>query len=446
MQKNEFEKQMQQKMDELQIQPSESVWQNVQLQITKKKRRRWGVLLLLFGFIIISSAGYWILRSDNRTIQDNQYNKTDKKNSHQALTTDKPLAKTENKNHDETNKAPDQRVAIKSNQNVSEKIMAIPAKAIRIHNSSPENTSIELNEPKNLNTDTETEIEVNSYTDELKPELKKIDNMNELPGSTNVQENLLPPFLTTEIELKADTLVTNPPAKNTIAFKKVNNWKLGLSFSAGISGIANNFLGFNGDKSLSADTYSNNLPANGSGNIISPSRLQRSGAFTAGFIAEKNISKKKMISIGLNYKMFSTTNKVGERNDSSLRYSLENAVNSHHNYYHFLELPVSLKIQISAKKIPLFWDAGISISQLIGSNALQYNNGTTFYYQDNSLFNKSQIGFNTGVSASFFSMRNASLLFGPYVYYSITKFANEGLYKNQHFTFIGLKSQILFKK
>ena len=153
-----------------------------------------------------------------------------------------------------------------------------------------------------------------------------------------------------------------------------------------------------------------------------------------------------MITAGINYKLFSAKNKVGEKNDSSQQYSLNNAVNNYHHYYHFIELPISLKVRISTKNIPLFWDGGISISQLISSNALQFNNNSIGYYNNNSLFNKSQIGFSTGFSTMLFSDKNTSTLIGPYIYYGTTKIAEEGLYKNQHFSFIGLRSQILFKK
>ena len=54
MQENEFEKKLQQKMDALQFQPTEEVWQKVQAQVVEKKRRRRGIVFffLLSGLII----------------------------------------------------------------------------------------------------------------------------------------------------------------------------------------------------------------------------------------------------------------------------------------------------------------------------------------------------------------------------------------------------------
>ena len=137
---------------------------------------------------------------------------------------------------------------------------------------------------------------------------------------------------------------------------------------------------------------------------------------------------------------------VGERNDSLKSYSLTNAVNTYHNYYHFLEVPISLKVQLSSKKVPLYWDAGVLISQLISSNALQLNDASAAYSQNNSFFNKLQTGFSTGFSASLFSKRKTSVLIGPYIYYGSSKVAHEGLYKDQHFTFVSLRTQVSLKK
>jgi len=86
------------------------------------------------------------------------------------------------------------------------------------------------------------------------------------------------------------------------------------------------------------------------------------------------------------------------------------------------------------------------VSQLISSNALQYNQNSGWYYKDNTLFNKTQIGLNTALSASLFSRQKNSVLIGPYFYYSASSLANEGLYNKKHFVFTGLRAEIIFGK
>jgi hypothetical protein len=108
---------------------------------------------------------------------------------------------------------------------------------------------------------------------------------------------------------------------------------------------------------------------------------------------------------------------------------------------------VSLKFQLTKNNsLPVYWLAGINISQLIGSNALQFKNDPGVYYNDNSLFNKTQWGFSTGFFATLFSQKKTPVNIGPYFYYNATRLANEGLYDKKHFNFIGMSAEILFNK
>ncbi len=63
MQKSEFEKQVKQKMDELKIHPSESVWKNIELSISEDKRRKsvWISFVLL---ICLLGGGYFFWNSN----------------------------------------------------------------------------------------------------------------------------------------------------------------------------------------------------------------------------------------------------------------------------------------------------------------------------------------------------------------------------------------------
>ena len=55
---NEFEKQVQQKMEELKLVPSDPVWQKVEMQIRKKKDRRRAILWI--PLIVLLAGGLWI--------------------------------------------------------------------------------------------------------------------------------------------------------------------------------------------------------------------------------------------------------------------------------------------------------------------------------------------------------------------------------------------------
>ncbi len=59
MQKNEFEKQVQQKMEELKVHPSDSVWLNIEASIAKTKRRRRVWIFLPALLICLLCGGYF---------------------------------------------------------------------------------------------------------------------------------------------------------------------------------------------------------------------------------------------------------------------------------------------------------------------------------------------------------------------------------------------------
>ncbi len=473
MQKNEFEKQVQQKMEELKLDPSGTVWSKIEARISKRKSRRFGFIFfvtILMGFLC---GGYWLLNSTNN-LNNNNGNKVSKN-----LITSK--------------NSPDTQHILLKRKTIKESFS--PA---TLNNISSAKNGVVLNRKKIKFTQLPAEVQHNKRVlKKIKSQNASLKNLrNNFPGKLQINSNKIDIGVVENENVKttgganlqeSNKIITQPGIetghKENISDTSVNNftadsinklsdsknvtpgsvkakllnldipksfWNWGITFSTGVSGVPNKFLG-SLDKSFVAD-FSSAPSAGGTplpgGNQLPqlPSKINFSKALIAGFFAEKNISKNAMFTIGLNYKMFSSMNKVGKKSDSVQTYRVSNAGNNYHNYYHFIELPVSIKIQIITKEIPVFWDAGISLSKLISSNALQFNYNSEIYYHDNSLFHKSQTGFNTGFSISLFNKQKTSILIGPCIYYGITKVAQQGLYKNQHFTFIGFRSQFLFKK
>src|SRR5829696_8237083 len=64
---NSFEKQVQEKMDELQFVPTEPVWQNIEKQIRTKKDRRRLLLWLPFLFLFLGGGIRWLSNDNNVT-------------------------------------------------------------------------------------------------------------------------------------------------------------------------------------------------------------------------------------------------------------------------------------------------------------------------------------------------------------------------------------------
>src|SRR5690606_8499787 len=168
-------------------------------------------------------------------------------------------------------------------------------------------------------------------------------------------------------------------------------------------------------------------------------------AFNAGIFAQKKISSKHIIALGLNYEYFSTTNIVSYRLSPNTYNSVGNIYETYNSQFHLVEIPVDLKIETwQHKKIPVTWRIGASVSQLLATNALHF--GQNVFYTDNSLFNKTQVNLNAGISAVLFSTKKYPLSIGPFFNYGLNPLADKNLYGGKYLHSIGVRTEILLNK
>ena len=126
------------------------------------------------------------------------------------------------------------------------------------------------------------------------------------------------------------------------------------------------------------------------------------------------------------------------RTGSSTRYK---------NHFHFLEIPLALNIKLGKQnKHPLYLNTGISIAQLIATNALQFDTASTKYYSNNSLFNKTQIGISAGLLFSLSGNSKNPFLVGPDIHFSINRMAATGLYQSSNYSYFGIQVKKIFGK
>ena len=475
MQENKFERQVQQKLDELKLDPSDSVWQNIYIKIKKEKRRRQGLIIFPVLFILFLCGGLWLwfpgIHSTKELQQPSKKviakkNATEKLNIDLNSTKNKIIVIKENKKTLKSTSA----TSYRENNNV---IIIEPDVKSKKNKVIPANSSGDIVADFTDKINDAYRIKENETFADAKPRNSEGENKindgnkiiihhkkNQPDSITNSRDSSISQVILTskptDQELKKEMAI----GKEKISKIKRNKekWIWGISFSAGVSDISHSFLGSDflgsgsAEKSLFADASSyTGSPQPGTDTLSNSSKkpyiIKPSLALNIGFFRAKKISKNLSITLGINYRPFSTTNRVGEKNDSTRNYQYyrtQNPVNSYKNYYHFIAIPVTFSLQLAKpKKIPLVLNAGISISQLIASNALQFNNTSGIYYYDNSLFNKSQIGFSTGI---YLSNKKKTILIGPHIYYGTSKIAREGLYKNAHFTYLGLHSNFLFNK
>jgi len=221
MEENKFEKQVQQQMDELEIQPSGTVWEKIELQIEKKKSRGWGliILFLLIGFIL--PGGYWLWNARQQiTSEDANSAKTGlEKNVNQTS-----MKENKNKKHYKflTDSKANQKI------NLEEKNSMTFARKKEI--------------PSAIHGNSEAEII------SVPPSQKQSSNKNSdrasgdsIPGKINVDSSsraVVPNIKTKSI----DTSKQKQTNTETVKQSKKNKWGFGILFSGGISGVGNDFL------------------------------------------------------------------------------------------------------------------------------------------------------------------------------------------------------------
>jgi hypothetical protein len=450
MEQNKFEKEVQQKMDELKIHPADSVWEKIEARIEKKKHSNRGLGLLLLFFIFLA-GGYLLWNTSHRSITETNnsgINSPEKKPGKISSENNKTVQPETNFNPGSItqpgNATANTRVKKSVNKNPSQYYKLPANKKIN----PGENTIVTFRQIK-VTDDISEEIKAKIVDEQPQENVK---NIEELKDSTykNTEPGILPKsILKATIAKIKDTskqaLITSESTKHT----KKAKWKVGILFSGGISKVGNSFL--NEDKSAAVSDPNLSIAAPAPGIVLQPSATKAGFGFIIGTFAEKNIFSKTKLVLGINFKSFNTSNKVGIRNATTRLYNVQsnitNANDTYTNRYNFIELPVTLKVQIGkGKNVPLFWQGGVVISELISSNALQFDQSSIYYYNDNSIFNKTQFGLNTSISAAVFSKRKNSFLIGPYFYYDVSRLANEGLYNKKHFVFTGLRAEIIFGK
>ncbi|KAA9039173.1 PorT family protein [Ginsengibacter hankyongi] len=451
MEENKFEKQVQQKMDELKIQPSESVWKKIEVRIEKKKDRKWGLIILFLFTGLVLSGGYWLWNTMQQRLSGNHTSITSAslKNTTQASGKENEKAQPENNSvpgpvNQKENQTADLAGKNDNDKNNTHYYKVLKNSKANAKRNSKEKTAIAFFKQKKVATKIKEKIEsgiISGQSSDVQVENKM---KNEFKDSVHEKINGVTsskPVAVNAATKDSDTLKNKKANTATVKQSKKNKWKFGILFSGGISGVGKDFLALNNPPVYSSP---GSLNSGGSQSAFSSSITKSGFGFIAGVFAEKNISKKAKLVSGINFKSFNISNKLY---DSSGRYSARLTTNKFIDHLSFVEVPFSIKIQIGKEKnIPLFLQGGLVLSELIYSNALQFSPTTGYYYKDNSLLNKTQVGLNTAILMSLYSRQKTSILIGPYFYYDASKIANEGLYNKKRFVFTGLHTEINFSK
>ncbi|HYC29854.1 MAG TPA: hypothetical protein VEB42_13570, partial [Chitinophagaceae bacterium] len=206
---------------------------------------------------------------------------------------------------------------------------------------------------------------------------------------------------------------------------------------------------------LSAPRPPLNFSNTGGGGYVAETDHQAGFSFSLGAVARKKIGKRTSLMTGLQYQYYSTVLRLGGKvkfdslmttpnGDVSVRdyYIRSSSVNyPYRNEFHFIALPIAVEYRL-LKKQPLFLAGGLSIQQLIGTNALYYNESRMVYHRNKNGFYGTQVFAELGIN---YAIRIAGheLITGPHLQYGLTEMEKES---GKRFSAFGLKSQLLLKK
>jgi hypothetical protein len=366
---NEFEKQVQRKMDELQLRPSGEVWEEVEKHIRKDKKRR----RVIFWFFIIGAmlagGSTWLLTSGHKQPlagNDPAQQITTEKTTTDVNTNNDIAPVQENTttlpaNTNTTDKPGTTVTAAKPAGNLPTDDQKFPGvKTVRI--TSPAHKPVIMkadptqdkqdvvkstNQQVNNNDQNDLSIQVLNPSKAIQNKQAGDTASVTVTGKENDQDKQLvikDPILTDppvvkavtdekisddkkiagvvkdSVQLKEPLATVNPT--NTKAGKKKNNkWELGATFFAGQSQVRDNitlFDIFGSEKSLDAAPSNGGVgtgspQGNFGGPVTPPSPPEPSGGFAwqAGFYAKRKLSSRIGVSAGLDFSALSTTQRTG---------------------------------------------------------------------------------------------------------------------------------------
>lgn len=458
---NEFEKQVREKMKELNLVPSAPVWDRVEEQIRRKKDRRRAIIWLPMLGLLLAGGIWWLNDAGNQTTFSGTKNAPAKlpsahsTNDEKQLTTKQPTVNNFSDQQSEPDKLlnetrngsslsgsilPGSGASSTSNDEFkNQKSHTNPTAHLKKTkqfdnvNAVPQNFNA-LQEPSATSDNNVTALN-NERVDifRFQPD-RNIEPQNEKATKYIIapKDQFSPP-----VEYKPVVKTSSEPRvviRGTI--KQERAWEFGVAGSAGVSGSKSglNFLG--GNKSMDAAFMAQSVqpPFANSNNSSAPQTIKNNFAFSVGVAARKPLGKRFAISTGILYEYLSTISNVGIRinqasavqnnlNGSFYYASYSTSQQEYLNQYHFISVPVAIHYQV-LKRTPLSVNAGISVKRLIRTNALEFNHSSQLYYYNRNAFNRTQLFPTFGLEYAL--LKDQALVIGPQVEGSLVALKKDG--------------------
>jgi hypothetical protein len=444
-----FEKKVQEKLEDLYLQPSVPVWEKIELQLQPEKRRR-VVFWWLLALVLLSGAGLWLLtgkkdRQAGATLQSVPVaiKPSEKK---QTITTGEEEPKNSAQS---TQKRPaDNRAKDVSSQAMSSTnpstLRAATITPVAQEGSHSLKTLQADKVPNTIQEDRSTKpADIVLAEEKPAPSLsesnKTFDTLSAQKASEEKKERLLP--------------VTDSSKRKVAAAKQ--NWSGKILLAAGIS----NFLSSQSVSNSYASPAQSTTPGSTTSRTTQRPDNKPGFSFSIGYAVEKKLSGRFSISVGLQYAYYSTRQKVGsfKVRDTALRFqdkafevsgfysSVSSGTATQTNYtnqMHLVELPLSLQYR-PFSGLPISFTGGASYGRLAHSNVLTYDAAANIYYVNKENNRRHSLALFSAVQYTVPSKNQLKVRFGPVIQYNVLPLQKVSNTK-QHLLFAGLKTDINF--
>ena len=263
----------------------------------------------------------------------------------------------------------------------------------------------------------------------------------------------------------ASIRAARPSAKKAIIAlstleKAKRPWEAGFTGGAGISRL--NRLNINSPAAASSNaSFFNINSATYSNDKHFVSDVRPDISFMAGIYLQKPLSKRWTLNLGMNLHFYSTQIMVGQPVSayvpvtvSLIAPTVQPAAQSTPtytagdkqlvtNHYYFLELPVAMQFKLNkSRMLPIFLEGGLSLSRLMGSDALFYNSHSGVYYKDGSVLQKTQFNVSSALAVGL-PFHGIRIQLGPQVQYGLTPLINNRSMGDQHFLYTGIRVVVI---
>ena len=510
MSDHQFEKNVRQQLEELKFPPGEAVWTGVEKRIASRRRRRRGIIWIPVLLLLITAGYWMsqynstghstpITTTSESPVNDKESsattaseetgisvappssssaNATQKQSSEnvQATVPSGDINRTQQANRSTHPEMEKNHPSLRSTasragqQKVIASIQPVKKGKASAHTSGAENKSIAATLPKNQIPPATPEIIHNKVSTETENKMSRVTQTGSLMDSIAIVA--AKPSDETEAD-SVGSMVAIAPAPSSVGSdstgiatiprveKRKARWQWGITIQGGISNVTEGGFFDVTQKSMvqdvAANSFSSPLPANAV--LPKPSDIRPATSFAAGFFIKKPVSKRIDLSAGLNYVFLQTSIQVGQwAQNNQLVLNARGAMDvnayyragtqqKYYNQYHILEVPLQAAIRLNKRRqFPVTLTTGLSLGTLVKSNALHFDGASRVYYQDNSLFNKTQFGFSGGLSIGLLQRTAHPVAIGPFFHYRASNLMKHAVSGERHLQAFGLDLKVLLKK